>query len=243
MNVTARLRRQIKGARKRGAWWVRLLDIARLMPTSDGRSMLWTRIIHGRHVHQTTTVTAEDRYPDLFDLAAVLAPDAARILSFGCSSGEELFAIRQRFPKAQIVGAEINPRARRIAARKAARDGAMDVVSPDAIAGEFDLVFALAVLQREPHRVAETDLRDIAAHYPFARFDAAVGELVRRLRPGGHLCVSHSQYRVEDCTAMPMLEPMRAAPAMNGLLFAPSGQRAGDAVGRTFFRRCQQTNP
>ena len=237
MSVTARLRSWVKSARRRGALWVRLLDIVRLLPTSDGRSRLWTRVVHRRQVHQVTTVTAEDRYPELFDLASTLAPNAARILSFGCSTGEELDSIRQRFPHAHIVGAEINPRARRAAARKAAADDAMRVVPPKDIAGPFDIIFALAVLQREPHKVAEMDLGNIASHYPFARFDASVGGLVGLLCPGGYLCISNSHYRVEDCSVIRVLEPIASSPAMGGSLFEPTGRRMEGALARTFFRK------
>jgi SAM-dependent methyltransferase len=237
MTVTARLRSVIKSARKRDAAWVPALDAVRLLATSDGRSRLWTRIILGREVHQLTTATADDRYPDLFDLAASLEPNAERILSFGCSTGEELVAIRHRFPRARIVGAEINPRARRIAARKAATDPAMDVVPPQLVRGPFDIVFALAVLQREPHKVSEMDVQNIAHHYPFARFDAAVSHLAGLLRPGGFLCVFHCQYRVEDCSAARSLEAVPAAPAMQGPLFAPDGQRRTAPTAGSMFRK------
>lgn len=237
MTVTARLRSRIKSARKRGALWARAIDVFRLLPSSDGRSRLWARIVHGGEVHQSTTVTADDRYPELFDLAAVLAPAAERILSFGCSTGEELVAIRRRFPDANIVGAEINRRARRLATRKAAADAAMQVVPPQGITGPFDLVFALAVLQREPRKVDELGLRNIAHHYPFARFDAAIDNLVRTLRPGGYLCVFHSQYRVEDSSAAPDLDPVPAAPAMPGPVFAPGGDMLPAPVAGTMFRK------
>jgi len=84
------IRSAIKAARKRGALWVGLVDVVRLLLTAQGRSVLWTRWAHGRDVHQTTPETAEDRYPELFDLLAELAPTVKRILSFGCSTGEEL---------------------------------------------------------------------------------------------------------------------------------------------------------
>jgi hypothetical protein len=65
------------------------------------------------------------------------------------------------------------------------------------------VVFALAVLQREPFKTEETDVRDLSGIYPFERFDAAVTQLVDLLRPAGLLCVMHAQYRVEDSSAAP----------------------------------------
>jgi trans-aconitate methyltransferase len=56
--------------------------------------------------HQGPNRTALNRYPEVF---AAPAPDARRILSFGCSTGEECVTLAEYFPKAEIVGADINP--------------------------------------------------------------------------------------------------------------------------------------
>jgi SAM-dependent methyltransferase len=237
MRIPAKLRCRIKAARKRGAWWIRIVDVVRFLPTSEGRALLWTRLAHRNEVHQTTPFTADDRYPDLFDLAAKIAPGAQRILSFGCSTGEELKAIRRRFRGAEIVGAEINPRSRRIAARRTAGDGRTRVVPPQAIDGTFDTIFALAVFQREPHKVTETEAQDISSLYPFARFDTAVTELVGRLRPGGLLCVTNAQYRLEDSSAAAELEPVEQSPEARGAFFGRDGQRLGALSARMIFRK------
>src|SRR5436309_512742 len=170
MTVTASIRRRVKAGRKGGALWVRAADVLRLMPTAEGRARLWTRFAHAGEVHQTSPDTAEERYPELFDLAASLRPDAARILSFGCSTGEELIALRRRFSEAEIVGAEINPRSRRIARRRVQLDRRISLVPPQAIDGTFDAIFALAVLQREPHKIAEMHVENLSGFYPFPRF-------------------------------------------------------------------------
>jgi chemotaxis methyl-accepting protein methylase len=106
----------MKAARLRRALWVRAFDAAAELRTAEGRSRLWTQLAHGRQLHQTAPYTWRNRYPVLFNLAAELKPDARRILSFGCSIGEEIISLRIRFPRAEIVGAEINPRTRAIAA-------------------------------------------------------------------------------------------------------------------------------
>ena len=145
MDLKSALRRRIKAARKRQRHWVRAFDLGRLLFSAEGQARLWTMMIHRGDIHQTTPHTAEDRYPDLFDFLAVSMPEARRILSFGCSTGEELIALRKRLGSAEIVGAEINSRSRRIAARRVAGDGLAKVVAPDAIEGHFDIVLALAV--------------------------------------------------------------------------------------------------
>lgn len=237
MSLKSQLRSKIKASRKRGAVWVRLFDLLRLVPSSEGRWRLWTMIAHRGAVHQTTPQTAEDRYPELFDLAASLRPDARRILSFGCSTGEELLALRRRFPVAVIVGVEINPRARSIASRRMANDGFATVVAPKALSGSFDLIFALAVFQREPHMIAEMEITDLSQIYPFKRFDRTVCELTGRLGSGGLLCVANAHYRVEDSSVATDLEPVGDSPLMTGLLFGADGFRLSGATARTIFRK------
>lgn len=237
MDMAASFRSRIKAGRKRGAWWVRVLDLVRLLPSGQGRAQLWVRLMHRGQVHQATPATAEDRYPELFDLSARLLPHAQRILSFGCSTGEELSALRRRFPEAEIVGAEINPRSRRIAGRRMRTDGRVSVVAPGAIEGTFDAVFALAVLQREPHRVTELELDDLSRFYPFARFDAAVTDLVERLRAGGLLCVINTHYRVEDSSMAAELESVAGAPLIDPPLFGRDGRRLERPRAATIFRK------
>lgn len=237
MEARVSLRSRIKAARRRGALWVRVLDVVRLLPSGRGRAQLWVRLMHANQVHQTTPATAEDRYPELFDLAASLLPHAQRILSFGCSTGEELSALRRRFPEAEIVGAEISPRSRRIAARRMRADRRASVVAPGAIEGQFDAVFALAVLQRQPHRVAELEMDDLSRFYPFARFDAAVVKLVGWLRSGGLLCVINTHYRVEDSSMACQIEEVAGAPLMEPPLFGPYGRRLEQPRAATIFRK------
>lgn len=233
-----RLRAAVRSGRVSGAGWVRALDAIRALGSGEGRAALWTGVAHRRDQHQTSGYTEPDRYPELFDLARRLQPEAARILSFGCSTGEELLAIRGRFAAARIVGAEINPRSRRIARRRIERDRRASVVAPDAIAGRFDIVFALAVLQVQPHRVAEAGIADLSPIYPFERFDAQLSRLADLLSPGGLLCVFNAHYRVEDSSASAKLRAVEESPALDHPVFGPDGLRlAPGTVGRSLFRK------
>lgn len=232
------LRTKMRRARDRGSPLVRLIDAARRLGRAEVRALLWTRVADGAALHQTSGTSWPERYPELFDLAAALAPDARRVLSFGCSSGEELEALRRRFPQAEIVGAEINPSLRKAAAARMAGDSRVRVVSSDAIEGMFAVVFALAVLQRLPEQVARRGITDLSKSYPFDRFDEAVTRLSDRLRPGGLLCVMHAHYRVEDSRAAAMLEPVVGSPAMSHPLFGRDSRRLEPgAVARSLFRK------
>ena len=68
------------------------------------------RPVEGRF--QSYAYTLPDRYPWLFDFAAerlgrIAAP---RLLSFGCSRGDEVFSLARRLPQATIKGIDIDPR-------------------------------------------------------------------------------------------------------------------------------------
>jgi hypothetical protein len=236
VNLAALIRQHIKSGRARGAAWVRVVDVLRHTSSAEGRARLRAAFVHRGEIHQTSPDTSEERYPEIFERAACLMPGASRILSFGCSTGEELSALRRRFPCAEIVGAEINPRSRRIAARRMKCDARTRVVGPSKVDGSFDLIFALAVLQREPYKVAELDLQNLTGFYPFARFDDAVFRLTERLRHGGVLCVMNAQYRVEDSVAAPLLSVISNAPKLDGLIFGPDGLRT-TAAANTMFRK------
>src|SRR3954447_25742725 len=238
MNPEARLSPIFKAARLRRALWVRAIDAAGLLSRAEGRARLWTRLVHRRELHQTAPYTWLNRYPALFDLAAQLEPDPRRILSFGCSVGEELISLRRRFVQAEIVGAEINPRSRAIARRRVGADPGATVIAPESITGSFDLIFALSVLQRDPRGLKnEMEPKHLAALYPFARFDAGVRGLVTRLHPGGFLIVANALYRVEDSSAAIELEPVPGSPRMNRVLLTPQGRRLEAAIARTVFRK------
>lgn len=232
------IRSWARAARARNSPVMRVADTLRALGRAEGRARLWTGIAHAGAVHQTSGTTFPDRYPELFDQAARLAPHAARILSFGCSSGEELEALRRRWPDTEIVGAEINPRLRRLAAARMAADGKVAVVAPQSISGRFDLVFALAVLQRLPERIERHGIADLSRSYPFDRFDVELARLAERLRPGGLLCVMNAHYRVEDSSAAAMLAAVPDSPAMSHPLFGRDSRRLpADLVARSIFRK------
>lgn len=154
---------------------------------------------HRSAMFQPYDDTCEDRYPDLFDrLAEYLGPLAnPRILSFGCSTGEEVRALRRRMPDAEITGVDLNPSV--IAeARKVDPDHAKDYL----VAGRpppgctFDAILALAVFR---HGVLERyQPRSSTGVMPFARFEEAIAMLDRALAPGGYLAIFNAHFRFAD---------------------------------------------
>jgi hypothetical protein len=217
--------RRLRAGRLRRARWVRLVDAIRQLRSPAGRGRVLTHLRHSRRLHQITEYTEAERYPLLFDLAHRLRPDAQRILSFGCSTGEELEAIRRRFPAAVIVGAEINPHSRRIARRKFAGDARVHVRTQVHSSEQFDIIFAMAVLQFKPHWIEDNRIEDLSPFYPFRRFEGEIARLAGLLKPNGLLCVMHAHYRVEDTAAASRLIAIDAAPLRKDDLFRPDGTR------------------
>jgi hypothetical protein len=178
----------------------------RLIADGEYRAVARLRLFDGEALHQTTPFTRLDRYPRIFAACRAHLGDgpALRLLSFGCSTGEEVVTLRHYFPEATIVGAEINRRSLDACRQRALDDRITFVLSrPEAIAalGPFDAIFCMAVLQRTPHLVEQAGIRDLGRIYPFEKFDRQVSQFDGWLRPGGLLAVHHTQYRVEDATA------------------------------------------
>lgn len=208
----------------------RMTGLRILLTDPRARSELATLWAAGDALHQDSTLTWLDRYPRLFAAAQEqLGRDGAHtILSFGCSSGEEVASLRRYFPHATIVGAEINAAQLAACARWPADPRIRFLRStPGGIAGHgpYDAIFCMAVLQRRAHVVERRGLSDIARHYPFARFAEQVRFLAGQLRPGGLLVVDHCQYRVEDAGAPLAAVPGATVYPTKGPRFAPDGKR------------------
>ena len=143
--------------------------------------------------HQTEAWTGLNRYPEIFAAAAAAAPDARRVLSFGCSTGEECATLASYFPKAQIVGADINL-LNLLLARKHRSDRIRFVYASDrtlSSLGGFDALFCMSVL-RNPKSKRRAGL------YPFERFEERVLFLKSLVRPGGLLVIHNAMYRFGD---------------------------------------------
>lgn len=143
--------------------------------------------------HQIPNKTALNRYPEIFTAAAAAAPDARRILSFGCSTGEECITLADYFPKAQIVGADINP-VNLLTAMRRKNDRIRYVYASDRLLngfGGFDAVFCMAVLLTMRRK-------NIAQHYPFDRFAERARYLESLVRPGGVFVIQGATYRFCD---------------------------------------------
>jgi SAM-dependent methyltransferase len=189
-------------------------------------------------VHQLSNKTALDRYPEIFAGAAAAAPDARRILSFGCSTGEECASLQRYFPEAKIVGADIN-RINLWRARRRHKGDGIDFVHADdealAARGPFDAIFCLTVL-RDTRLDKEPSIREA---YPFERFDERVRFLDRLLRPGGLLVFYGNMYRFRDTSVAKSYDtiPLEHTPVGKNVTFARDGANDGVQYLDALFRK------
>lgn len=157
--------------------------------------------------------TGFDRHPALFGfvrdalLRAGVSPEqgALRILSYGCSTGEEVLSLRQYFPTAEIIGIDINPSSITACRKKQLRSGdaRMRFVHAATPQGEpaaaYDAVFCLSVLR---HGELGACRPASCGHLiRFADFEEIVQALCRCLKPGGYLSIVGSNFRFADTSA------------------------------------------
>lgn len=130
-----------------------------------------------------------------------------RILSFGCSIGDELVTLRLSFPTAEIVGCDINDRVLEIAQRTVGQ--VATIVKSDRKTledlGPYDLICAFAVLCKNPMP------EDFLQQFPATRFDDMVGFLDSMLLPGGLLAITNSSYRFRDSPVFTGYNPIRSS--------------------------------
>jgi hypothetical protein len=162
------------------------------------RLALWR---HGRSYYQRSTYTEAHRYPQLFEQckARLSGRPQARILSFGCSTGEEVFSLGEYLPEATIVGVDISPWCiRQCNARSRSEKHHFYLrFSPEfeRLTG-FDAVFCMAVFQRAENRTRPDN--SVAQGLCFEEFEADIGMLDSKLNVGGLLFIDHSDFSFQD---------------------------------------------
>ncbi|KQN21218.1 hypothetical protein ASE86_14685 [Sphingomonas sp. Leaf33] len=177
----------------------------RALATPIGRGQLRA----GSGLLQPAILTGMDRHPQLFALLQALLAGRThpRLLSFGCSTGEEAFTLAHYFPHAAIDAIDANPaciaEARRAARSREHREVAdrirfLCATSPDAGTDNYDAVLCLSVLRHGALDVERPER--CTALMPFARFAETVAALDRCLRPGGVLLLWGCNFRFCDTT-------------------------------------------
>jgi SAM-dependent methyltransferase len=203
------------------------------------RSVALIRWSKPENLFQPHIDTAFDRYPELFAFAQRELSDSPdlRLLSFGCSTGEEVFTLRRYFPSAQVRGLDINPRNIAVCVRQLQRspDPALSFAVAGATTAEpaesYDAIFALAVLRHG--RLGRPGVERCDPLLRFADFEATVSDFARCLKSGGFLFINHSNFRFADIAVAARFEvALRQPPPSSALtpIFDRDNQLIGGAI-------------
>lgn len=154
-----------------------------------------------------------------------------KILSFGCSTGEECADLNKAFPEASVFGIDVYaPRIRKAKERYGnlrisfaqSDDSVIDAWKP------FDVVMAKSVFVRHPEAVDRQNISDLMA---FSDFEKTLEKLVDMLVPGGYLVVYNANYRVIDTSIMKRVQALLIEGLCQPLevpVFGPDGIRLAD---------------
>jgi SAM-dependent methyltransferase len=148
--------------------------------------------------------TLPDRYPWIFDFAAAALSGVVlpKLLSFGCSRGDEVFALRRRFPTASITGVDVDPANIEQSQSRALELGIGDThffaaADTTAEADEsYDAIFCLAVLCLGD--LTTTGAMECEPYLSFERFERVVQDFARCLKPNGLLLLHTTNFRFSD---------------------------------------------
>jgi SAM-dependent methyltransferase len=153
---------------------------------------------------QTYSHTLPDRYPWLFQfaVASLAASSDLRLLSFGCSRGDEVLTLCKYFPTATIKGIDIDPAniahcQSRMPAGPNQYIAFATAASTELEADEsYDAIFCLAVLCLGD--LTTSNAQVCSPRLCFKDFDHTVGDLARCLKPGGLLFLHTTNFRFCD---------------------------------------------
>lgn len=193
---------------KRPTFAVRAMrNLWRLAVDRPYRNVMWFYWRRPKGVFQPFNTTSVDRYPQIFHFVQneLGADSEVAILSFGCSTGDEVFSLRNYFSRAVIKGIDINPgniadcRKRLNCSPDAAISFAIASSTVSEPANSYDAIFCMAVL-----RHGGLDSPDVARCDHLIRFEnfaQTIEDFRRCLKVGGLLVIQHSNFRLCDTPA------------------------------------------
>lgn len=183
--------------------WNTSMSIKKFVLDPEYRSIHHLQLFYSRAVHQTTPFTYMDRYPEIFSACHTYLKDKpdVKILSYGCSTGEEVLTLRKYFPNAEIYGADINKHSL-LKCKNLKTDNKIKFIYSSTkniqSHGPFDAIFCMAVFQRKPHFIAAKGIKSLKEIYPFEKFENEVFNLDKSVKNSGLLIIHFSQYSLKD---------------------------------------------
>ena len=176
---------------------------------------------------QPAGYTSEDRHPALFsELRRQLAEcPEPRLLSFGCSTGEEAFSLLFYLPRARIDAIDVNARAIATAQRCARTDRITFTNTGTPPRESYDAITCLSVLRHGDLDMLRPE--SCATILSFAQIDAVLRQLDDVLKPGGLLAIWGSNFPFDGSSIAAGYEPLEV-PGMqpeNGAFYGADDRR------------------
>ena len=177
------------------------------------RSETFGGLFSHHSLHQRATFTLINRYPLVFqkctEFFAGRNNTDPKILSFGCSTGEEVFTLGEYFPQARIIGVDINSWCIR-QCKKMSRNPNFSFHNRESrefeILAEFDAIFCMAVFQRTENRTSNDNR--IAKGHTFEQFESEIKVLDQKLKVGGLFVIDHADFSFTHTSCALMYKPL-----------------------------------
>lgn len=195
---------RVRAALKKIPGLVRLVRLCRLIFHPRYRSEWLLQRTRPDNLFQPYGTTRFDRWPKIFGFIHERLADVpeSTLLSFGCSTGEEVFTLRRYFPQAKIVGIDINPRSIAVCQSKLLKSRDKNIQFKQASSTDlestasYDAIFCMSVLR---HGKLGASAPESCEHIiRFSDFEKMVTDLCRCLKPGGYLVLLGSNFRFCD---------------------------------------------
>ncbi|MBF0610817.1 MAG: class I SAM-dependent methyltransferase [Magnetococcales bacterium] len=188
---------------KRSVYWFALpfWRILQFFRDARFRAERVTRFRYNFFHHQGSTFTMLHRYPVLFRACAAYfsAHPNPKILSFGCSTGEEVVSLAEYLPTATIMGVDINEWCLSQCRKnnKNQKHNFYHRLSPEFVSAEgFDAIFCMAVFQRSENRINHNS--DADPGFTFENFEQEIQFLDVKLKSGGLFIIDQADFSFAD---------------------------------------------
>ena len=161
--------------------------------------------------YQRSTFTKVSRYPVVFQKCRdfLYSTSSPKIMSFGCSTGEEVLTLLHYIPNATIVGVDINSWCLK-KAQQAIKSDQCRFIHRTSTAFEeadgFDAIFCMAVFQRTENRTSKDNSQ--AQGFLFENFEKEVLVLDKKLKKGGLLVIDNADFSFNDTSISEKYSPL-----------------------------------
>lgn len=140
--------------------------------------------------HQDRSNTGLNRYPEIFKYCYEYNPKPKNVLSFGCSTGEEVETLSMFFGESNIYGVDINHSSLESCRLKFKY---IDRIKTGSVIQDmkYDLIFCMSVFCKWPDT---KDLEDCSGLYKFTKFEQEINKIDKYIDLGGVLIIYNSNF-------------------------------------------------